>query len=469
VKQNFALNAEKQSRELLDDALKKMMKSHSANEVKTIQVLNTNSWPRNDLIILPPDWKLSGRQVRDSEGNVLPSQLLSDGSLAFYARHIPALGSAVFIIDGGTAAPGGKVTVSGTSLRNEFVSVEIDPNSGVISSIRTIRRNQEHELVDVGKAKGLNEYFYVAGRDPSDPQPAGKPIIRIKENGPLLVSLLIESTAPGCNKLTREIRLISGINRIDILNTVDKENIYEQEGIHFAFPFHVPQGQMRIDVGWGHYRPEADQIPGSCKNYLTVQRWVDISNQDYGVTWVTNDAPLIEVGQITSDPVAFGWIDHLSQSQKLYSYVMNNYWETNYKASQEGPVTFRYSIQPHGRFNPSEADRFGVERSQPLLVTKTGPKAAPIESLLKIKPTTVVLTSIQPLGNGNSLLVRLFNAGARPENVCINSGAFKIGTIYLSSPAGEKGLKIDGTIEMPALGIRTLLLEQGKSLVQRNM
>ena len=31
-------------------------------------------------------------------------------------------------------------------------------------------------------------------------------------------------------------------------------------------------------------RPEADQIPGACKNWFTVQRWVDVSNAHYGVS-----------------------------------------------------------------------------------------------------------------------------------------------------------------------------------------
>jgi len=46
-------------------------------------------------------------------------------------------------------------------------------------------------------------------------------------------------------------------------------------------------------------------------------------------------------------------------------------WETNYKASQEGPTTFRYSIEPHGKFASGGAARFGAERSQPLVVVRS--------------------------------------------------------------------------------------------------
>ena len=130
---------------------------------------------------------------------------------------------------------------------------------------------------------------------------------------------------------------------------------------------------MRMNTSWGVFQPESGQLKGSCKNYLAVQRWVDVSNADYGLTWVTRDAPLVEVGKIAADPVAAGWIDTLKPSQTLYSYVMNNYWETNYLAAQEGKAVFRYSIRPHRGFDASEAERFGRERCQPLLAVPADP------------------------------------------------------------------------------------------------
>ncbi len=41
-------------------------------------------------------------------------------------------------------------------------------------------------------------------------------------------------------------------------------------------------------------------MPSACKNWLTVGRWVDVANAEFGVTWVTLDAPLVEVGGITA-------------------------------------------------------------------------------------------------------------------------------------------------------------------------
>jgi len=167
---------------------------------------------------------------------------------------------------------------------------------------------------------------------------------------------------------------------------------------------------MRMDIPWAAVRIEDDLMPGACKNYFTVQRWVDVANDEFGVTWATIDAPLFEVGRITCDPTAVGWLKQLEPTQTLYSYVMNNYWETNYKAGQEGPTTFRYSIRPHRNYCPTAAERFGIERSQPLVAVAADPKSRPQSAPLQVAGNSAVLTCLKPTPDGRGLVIRLFNA-----------------------------------------------------------
>ena len=92
-----------------------------------------------------------------------------------------------------------------------------------------------------------------------------------------------------------------------------------------------------------------------------------------GVTWVTLDAPLVQVGGITatllnSQANPDAWRKQIEPTQKLYSWAMNNHWGTNYRAYQEGPVVFRFILRPHtGRGSDAEASRFATEFSQPLV------------------------------------------------------------------------------------------------------
>ncbi len=238
----------------------------------------------------------------------------------------------------------------------------------------------------------------------------------------MVASLLVESDAPGCAKFSREIRVIDGLDRVDIIDTLDKKAVREKEGVHLGFAFNVPGGMMRMDIPWAVIRPEIDQLPGACKNWFTVGRWVDVSNQEYGVTWATLDAPLVEVGAITANMIGSqtnpnAWLDKTKPSQTLYSWVMNNHWHTNYRADQSGPTTFRYALQPHKQYDPIAAQRFGIECSQPLVVVPARGAAPAGRPFLELDTPDVIVASIKPSADGRAQIVRLFGAAGKPAKV----------------------------------------------------
>jgi len=463
IKQAFAIDGDIQSRKLLNDSLAKHRSE--AKRVMAVDVFNTCSWMRTDLVVLPGDMIVAGEVVKDADGRVVKSQRLSTGELAFLARDIAPFSAKRFTLSrfiGSQVRTSGNVRAQGAEISNKRIALKVDEKTGAITSLKLKELNVE--LVNGKAGLGLNDYFYVAGRDPKDPQRCGPVKISIKERGPLVASLLIESDAPGCHKLTRELRIIDGIDRVDIINIIDKQKIYKQEGVHMAFSFNVPKGVMRMDTPWAVVRPEADQLPGACKNYFTIQRWVDVSNREFGVTWATVDAPLVEVGAITSDPRAraVGWLKHIEPSTTLYSYVMNNYWETNYKASQEGPTTFRYSIKPHRRFDSGRAARFGIERSQPFITVGVDKNTAVQGSILRVKPPGVIVTAFKPSEDGKARIVRLFNASGRPEKTTLTWAKPAPKTVWLSNLAEEKGSKITGPIDIVPYEIVTLRVPLGR-------
>ncbi len=404
VKQKFALDAEKCSKELLQDAIKT-----AGHACEDITVYNTSSWKRSGMVKLQTP---EGRKV------------------VFMAKDIPALGSRNFNIHKLTKERAA-VIAEGNILENEYFRIVVDESSGNISAI--IDKSSGINLVQDGKTVAFNQYFYVAGRSPENPLTNSNPRIELGEEGPLTASLIISSDAPGTHGLQTEIRLTAGIKQIEIINTIDKSKIYNPEGVHFAFPFNVPEGVVRVNMPFGFYRPEYDQLPGSNKNYFTLRRWVDISNQDYGITLVSSDAPLIELNEITTDAISYGWIDHIQPSDVIYSYVMNNYWETNYKASQEGKTSFRYYIIPHSRFNAAEVEKSAREITRPL-IAKCG-KHASIDAPFTLEDNGILLGSIMPLEE-NSFLIRLYNSNNHPEE--LNLKWKKVGvTFHLCDPAGK--------------------------------
>ena len=474
IKQAFALDAEKQSRELLSAATGPS--THGTGDTAGVQVFNTCSWPRTELVILQEQCTKAGDRVTGPDGKPVPSQRLSDGRLAFLATEVPPLGAKRYALGPGPAErphapPSHPLVKTGGPyvLSNAIVDARLDEKTGAISRLTGPFRGQQglpENLVNSAAGLGVNEYVYLPGRDPKNRQRIDAVKISVKERGPLVSSLLVESDAPGCHKLTREVRIVAGQDHVELIDVVDKQQIRSKESVHFGFAFNVPDGVMRMDVPWAVVRPGEDQFEGACKNYFTVQRWIDVSNDRFGVTWATVEAPLVEVGDLTVDvarPIAepAAWIKHLEPTQTFYSYVMNNYWETNYKASQQGPTTFRYALRPHaGGYSAIDSARFGIEQSQPLVAVPASDKTPAITaSRLRVEPNEVIVASLKPSADRKAMIVRLFGAGGRTAKAKLTWSDPVPKTISISNLAEEPQSKVTGPIDVPAFGIVTVRAE----------
>jgi hypothetical protein len=477
VKQGFALEADRRSRELLKEACstpgaatptvsstsdsRSQGKPASALEEaiapSAIDVFNTSSWSRTDLVTLPVDLSRQGDQVIDDKGIPVLAQRLSSGELAFLARDVPAFACKRFSIQPGSCTVRGAARAEIPRLISSDFFVRVSEQTGGISHL--FSRLLGRELVPTN-SPALNDYFYLPGSDVANVQRDGLPRITVKENGPLLASLLIESDAPSCRNLKREIRVIDGVDRLEIIDTIDKLPVRTKEGVHFAYSFDVPKGVMRIDVGCAEVRPELDQIPAACKNWFSVQRWVDISNDRFGVTWSPVDAPLVEVGGITANLVGSqtdprAWIQHLAPSQTLYSWAMNNHWHTNYRADQEGPTIFRYGIRAHRRFAPAEAAKFGVACSQPFVITQASPFSSS-KPRFKITGKGILATAFKPADDGQGLILRLFGASGKTQKSELVWSDPAPREVWLSDLSEQPVQKLNGPVEVPGWGIVTL-------------
>jgi alpha-mannosidase len=434
VKREFAVNADRLARELLTRALP----SGATGAATHIDVHNTTSWVRTEVVRISKELSAGSDRVTDQRGNRVPSQRLNTGELAVNVKDLPAFAAERFGIAPGQAHfDGTPVTARDGVLDNGLLRARVDLKTG---SIIELFHGNADNLVDTGSGGGLNEYLFLAGSNVADLQKNGDVSVTVEENGPLVAVLRIESSAPGCNRLIRTIRLASGADYLEIANLVDKKQATlnpnpgkggpgdafaqsgSKESVQFAFPFLIKGGQTRVNMPLSVVRPEIDQLPGACKNWLPVGRWADVSNAQYGVTWISLDAPLVEIGEISAnllgsqrDPAI--WRKHILPTQKIYSWVMNNHWGTNYRAYQEGPVEFRYALHPHGRFDPAAASRLAIGMSQSLLSAAADDSSPRTEPFLSVEPDDVLVTALKPSADGKACIVSIFGASGHDRQV----------------------------------------------------
>ena len=445
IKRRFALDADAMSRALQERA--GQAASSRLQEEQALAVYNTSSWSRTDLVLLPAEQSAAGDRVVDEGGKAVPSQRLSTGELGVLIEDLPPFASRRIFVRAGTAETRGHCRVTGTTLENSLLSVSVDPKSGTIQSLTW--GEGKIELADRAQGGGLNQYLYVPGTDSRNAVPSSSVKVSIKERGGLIASLLVEAEAPGCREYSAEYRIIDGLSRVDIIDRLDKLAVRTKESVHIAFPFRVPDGQLRYDVADAIVRPEIDQLPGACKNFFSVQSWADISNREHGVTWTCPDAPLIEVGEMTAERP---WAQKAQCSPVVYSYLMNNYWHTNYKADQEGWGTFRFSILPHGPFEADAAARRGREAREPLVALPARGASESTPSLFHVGPPAVLVSSLKPMTGGGAWLIGLYNPTDTAQHAVLEWGPSQTVLMRLSDSSGRPGATINGGLTIPAWG-----------------
>ena len=443
-----AVEADRRSRDLIPVALP-LRASAPAGGGEALDVINTLSWPRGGVVLVPRERSAAGDRVTDESGRRLPSQRLASGELAVLVGEVPALGAVRLVVREGEARRSGRARAKGPALDNGGIRAEVDPRTGAISSL--VRLGEpETEMAGEG---GLDGYAYVPGRDPRQARASGAASVTIVDAGPLVATLRVESEAPGAKRLVRELRLAEGSDTLEVTNTLDKTPVRDKESVHFAFPFRVPGGVLRVDLGEAVVRPDTDQLAGACRDFLAVHSSVDVSNSTGGVTLTALDAPLLEIGAITDETLGKKevrtWRTAAAPGTTVYSYAMNNYWHTNYMAGQEGETVLRYALRAHGPASPAAAARADLEATRPLLAFPVGSAAPPPPPPFELEAPDVIVRSLRPTDDGQAIVARLYNPSGEPRRVRLARGGRELPGAFLADPDGAPIRKIEWPVELP--------------------
>lgn len=423
-------------------------------------VFNTNTWKQTGVVTLSAIQSEGYNRVVDEAGNEVLTQRLSSGELAFLASDIPALGCKQYQLqkgeDWGTEETRGDIT----QLDNGQVKIKVDPQSGDVVSL--VLDNVEY--VDARSASAINSYRYLhAGDTPGRASKASNCRISCKENGPLVYSVLIKSDAEGCNSLEREVRLVKGSSVVELTNVVDKQAILDKEGIHFGFAFDVPGGTTQVNIPWGVMELEKEQLPAANRNWVAMQRWLDVSNADKGITWCSLNACVFESGDLTADKMgdamSASWLRKIQPSTTFYSWALNNHWYTNFPLSQEGKITFKYRLAPHnGTYDVVSATRFGLEQFRPLVTVQTKNKFKRPNTFV-LMDDDVFLSTFKTVDKGRASIIRLYTVADVDKFVSIDWKGQRPKKCYYVINNDER-VAVDCTkIKIPAKGMVALRVE----------
>jgi len=430
-KTSFAWEARQQTRLLQEEALGLLAPHLPRADCPTVTVLNSLSWTRSgqtvayiDHGLLAPDQPVT---FVNESGDELPAQPLHsrpDGTYwQLWVHDVPAFGfRTVRILTGTEPATVSPQATTPTRLENRFYTIEIDPVTGGIRSLRD--KELDRELVDPDSEWQLGQLIHEripTRRDLelfflSEVTRAAWTNIQITSvaNGPLWRSVIVsgDSEAATDRGARCEIRLLETSKQIDFLFQMHKQEEREPEAVYVAFPIAPAFTEHIFEAQGGVVRPGLDQLEGTASDWSTVQSFMAVRNDSAQVVLSSNDLPLWQIGGLNLGNFQY---HARPTSSHLFSWVCNNYWVTNFKASQRGELNWQYSLTSLADPSSAAATQFGWNQQVPLVtrvqqpVTEKNASEQPLApvSLLPFDLQSALLVAARPERGGDGIILHL--------------------------------------------------------------
>ena len=190
---------------------------------------------------------------------------------------------------------------------------------------------------------------------------------RIVENGDIYATTELSYKLMGTEMYKVFLKAYKHSPRIEVMVRVHKDSHWEPENLYVSLPFFAGQNDyFYINKTGCIIRPGIDQLPGTCQDFYLIQNTMVWQDGDKAVAVIAKDAPLISLGGLEAKPVVLcDGHDKERNHSLVYSWPMNNFWETNFKVDLAGFYEFSYTLAVTGGrvediFRQCEAENEGL-------------------------------------------------------------------------------------------------------------
>ncbi len=391
----YAITANNDAAENLDIVLSKMGEcSTRIDRPKKFKVINPHSddycgtaklviedWEKLDGIKFNPKYRVI---VRDEKtGEILPAQSHKIGrgyetetaltlkpheerilsvtqdktntSMAHSYAHIGSEGIADIVTDKATLQMPGL-------LDTPYFRIEIKPGKGIAS---IIDKTTGKDLIMPGTFGAFSGFYEVTPADGlsqcevrrrmgrnrryiSTRQYTSKLINSVvEESGEVYTTMKLTYELEGCHFYYVYLKVYKFAPIIEARACFHKKSEWNPENLFVMLPFCADgSNETFIDKTGCIMRPGIDQLPGTCQSFWLLQNGIVRKGEKRDIIIACKDAPLICFGEQKYRPVVLcdGSNTELNRSMAA-SWVMNNFWETNFKADLGGFYEFSYIIE----------------------------------------------------------------------------------------------------------------------------
>lgn len=167
--------------------------------------------------------------------------------------------------------------------------------------------------------------------------------IKIVDNGPVFKTVELVYNLEGTYFSSIVIKMFNDIPRIDFKYKVAKTYSEAIENLLLPLALNVEK-ETYIDKSAVSFKCGVEQIPGTCMEYYLVDTGVVYKTDKANIEINTLDAPMIYAGELKHHPILLCDNKEENNKRDIYSWIMNNIWETNFKMDLSGATEYCYSL-----------------------------------------------------------------------------------------------------------------------------
>ena len=368
------------------------------------------------------------------------------------AKNVPAMGYEVMhvVSSANPRPPASPLKVNGTEIENEYLRVQIDPQTGCVTSL--VNKADSKEAVAPGGCGNLLQAFKDVPRtqdaweirfDQDEWDLKQPKQVKVVENGPERVVVRISHTfkAPTRTEgpestIQQDVTVYAGVPRVEVDTQVNWQE--EHVLLKAAFPVNVKATRATFEIPYGIIeRPTTRNTPEEKAMFeVPAIRWGDISDSAQGFS-------LLNASKYGYD--ALGSVIRLSL---LRSPQMP---EPDNRIADQGFHEFTYALYAHsGDWKAGRTMRQGYELNYPLIPVVTEPHAGSLpgnRSWARVEPGNVILTAVKKAEDDDGIVFRFYEFEGKPAQVKLQlprKAVSAVETNLMEKHAGAIPLAADG-------------------------
>ncbi|MGX6978154.1 glycoside hydrolase family 38 N-terminal domain-containing protein [Vagococcus elongatus] len=278
-----------------------------------------------------------------------------------------------------------------------------------------------------------------------------QPELKIFEkNGSIVVTSKESSDLENVNYFEKILTFDSNTGEINIEVSVQSSSYLKPISHYVTIPTQLNEDwEMFFESADTIVALDEDQLGNVSKDWVTIGKSAAFKDAERGLYYGSKDAPLLQTNGFRFGKESI----EIERSEKplFLAWLYNNYWDTNFKSTDEGLNTYSFSIKPFAEYDVMEQIKVGESSQKPVVMSWHEADDISLQPML-IQSNTIIILSIE-LIDDDHIQFFMKNVGDVKDEIIVQFNELKLLGCFSTDVLGTKLSTLSHTSDSFRIGI----------------